>query len=213
MIRFTMKSPIDRVLVAADNALRTLFARTAPSRQTPGQGDAGPDAPMDRRHVAGLMRVDHAGEICAQALYAGQSTMARDPRVREALENAGAEERDHLAWCEERLRELGSRPSLLAPFWYAGSFALGMVSGAAGDRWSMAFLVETERQVEKHLDGHIERLPPGDARSRAILDQMRKDEVAHAATGRSLGAAELPAPVKAAMRVAAKVMTETAYRI
>ncbi|MGE0358264.1 MAG: 2-polyprenyl-3-methyl-6-methoxy-1,4-benzoquinone monooxygenase [Burkholderiales bacterium] len=203
---------MDRVLVAADNALRTLFASAAPSRDTPGPRNAVPDAPEVRRHVAGLMRVDHAGEICAQALYAGQSTMARDPRVREALERAGAEERDHLAWCAERLRELDSRPSLLAPFWYAGSFALGVVSGAAGDRWSMAFLVETERQVEKHLDGHIERLPPGDERSRAILDRMREDEIAHAATGRLLGAAELPAPVKGAMRLVAKVMTETAYR-
>ncbi len=158
------------------------------------------------------MRVDHAGEICAQALYAGQSIVARDLKVRDALERAGAEERDHLAWCAQRLRELDSRPSLLAPFWYAGSFALGIASGAAGDRWSMGFLVETERQVEKHLDGHIGRLPAGDSRSRAILEQMRVDEVAHANTGRSLGAAELPSPIKGAMRLIAKVMTETAYR-
>jgi len=207
-----MISSIDRALIAADNALRTVFGSVTPSRVTPGKGDTGPASPEDRRHVAGLMRVDHAGEICAQALYAGQSIVARDPSVRDALERAGAEERDHLAWCSERLRELDSRPSLLAPFWYAGSFALGVASGAAGDRWSMGFLVETERQVEKHLDGHIERLPAGDSRSRAILDQMREDEISHAKTGQSLGAAELPAPIKGAMRIVAKVMTETAYR-
>jgi ubiquinone biosynthesis monooxygenase Coq7 len=138
--------------------------------------------------------------------------MARDPLVRGALEKAGAEERDHLAWCAERLRELDSRPSLLAPFWYAGSFALGVLSGAAGDRWSMGFLVETERQVEKHIDGHIEQLPGADSRSRAILEQMREDEIAHANSGVSLGGEELPAPIKGAMRLMAKVMTETAYR-
>ena len=133
-------------------------------------------------------------------------------RVRGALEKAGAEERDHLAWCAERLRELDSRPSLLAPFWYAGSFALGVVSGAAGDRWSMGFLVETERQVEKHIDGHLDRLPADDTRSRAILEQMREDEIGHANTGSALGAADLPPPIKGAMRLMAKVMTETAYR-
>ena len=183
-----------------------------PSRATPGEEDANPAPIEERRHVAGLMRVDHAGEICAQALYAGQSLMARDACVRQALEHAGAEERDHLAWCAQRLRELDSRPSLLSPFWYAGSFALGVASGAAGDRWSMGFLVETERQVEKHIDGHLERLPSGDARSRAILEQMREDEIGHANTGRSLGAAELPPPIRGAMRLVAKVMTETAYR-
>jgi ubiquinone biosynthesis monooxygenase Coq7 len=158
------------------------------------------------------MRVDHAGEVCAQALYAGQALMARDEGVREALEHAAAEERDHLAWCGERLRELDSRPSLLSPFWFAGSFALGLASGAAGDRWSMGFLVETERQVEKHIDGHLDRLPAGDSRSRAILEQMREDEVGHANTGESMGAADLPAPVKGAMRLMARVMTGTAYR-
>ena len=207
-----MITSTDRVFIAADNALRTLFGSAAPSRETPGQKDTGPENRGDRRHVAGLMRVDHAGEICALALYAGQSIVARDPRVRQALERAGAEERDHLAWCAQRLRELDSRPSLLSPLWYAGSFALGVASGLAGDRWSMGFLVETERQVEKHLDGHIECLPAGDARSKAILDQMREDEIAHANTGRSLGATELPPPVKEAMRLVAKVMTETAYR-
>lgn len=203
---------LDRLLAAADNALRTLSGAVSPSRPTPGQRPEAGEKPKEAAHVAGLMRVDHAGEVCAQALYAGQSLMARDPRVRGALDRASAEERDHLAWCAERLRELDSRPSLLAPLWYAGSFALGVVSGAAGDRWSMGFLVETERQVEKHIDGHIERLPEGDGRSRAILEQMREDEIAHAASGVALGGEELPAPVKGAMRLMAKVMTETAYR-
>jgi ubiquinone biosynthesis monooxygenase Coq7 len=207
-----MFSALDRLLIVADNALRTLSGAVVPGRVTPGDRDANPAMKDERRHVAGLMRVDHAGEICAQALYAGQSLMARDPGVRKALEHAGAEERDHLAWCAQRLRELDSRPSLLAPFWYAGSFALGVASGAAGDRWSMGFLVETERQVEKHIDGHIGRLPVSDARSRAILEQMREDEIGHANTGQALGAAQLPAPVRGAMRLAAKVMTGTAYR-
>lgn len=203
---------LDRLLIAADNALRTLSGAVSPSRPTPGNKPTKSEQLSGREHVAGLMRVDHAGEVCAQALYAGQSLMARDPRVRVALDHAGAEERDHLAWCAERLRELDSRPSLLSPFWYAGSFALGVVSGAAGDKWSMGFLVETERQVEKHIDGHIGQLPADDARSRAILEQMREDEIGHAASGRNLGAAELPAPVKGAMRLVAKAMTETAYR-
>lgn len=207
-----MLTAIDRVLIVADNALRTLSGSVTPSRATPGDGQASAVSPDETRHVADLMRVDHAGEICAQALYAGQSLVARDPRVRSALDHAGAEERDHLAWCAERLRELGSRPSLLSPLWYAGSFALGVATGAAGDRWSMGFLVETERQVEKHLDGHLDRLPPGDARSRAILRQMRDDEIGHANTGRLLGAAELPRPIRAAMRLVSKAMTESSYR-
>lgn len=207
-----MITALDRALIAVDNALRTVSGAVTASRATPGEKSPGPADAESRRHVAGLMRVDHAGEVCAQALYAGQSLMARDERVREALEHAGAEERDHLAWCAERLRELGSRPSLLSPLWYAGSFALGVASGAAGDRWSMGFLVETERQVEKHIDGHLERLPAGDARSRAILEQMRADEIRHANTGRSLDAAELPSPVRGAMRAVATVMTGTAYR-
>ncbi len=207
-----MFTALDRLLIVADNALRTVSGAAHASRPAPGEKSADPGDAAARRHVAGLMRVDHAGEVCAQALYAGQSLMARDEQVRSALERAGAEERDHLAWCAERLRELDSHASLLSPFWYAGSFALGVASGLAGDRWSMGFLVETERQVEKHIDGHLDRLPPGDARSRAILEQMREDEIVHARTGSSLGAAELPPPVKGAMRLMAKVMTETAYR-
>ena len=159
------------------------------------------------------MRVNHTGEICAQALYSGQALFARDERVRAVLLGAAAEERDHLAWCRGRLTELGSRPSLLDPLWYAGSFALGVVSGVAGDRWSMGFLAETEAQVERHLEGHLERLPREDLRSRAVVMQMRDDEHRHGAAGREHGAAELPAPVKAAMRIASKVMTRTAYYV
>ena len=208
-----MFTALDRFLVVADNALRTVSGATHSSRPSPGEKCADPADDEARRHVAGLMRVDHAGEVCAQALYAGQSLMARSDEVRSALEQAGAEERDHLAWCAERLRELDSHPSLLSPFWYAGSFALGVASGLAGDRWSMGFLVETERQVEKHLDGHLDRLPPDDTRSRAILEQMREDEARHAVVAEEMGGASLPFPVRAMMRLSSRVMTRVAYYI
>ncbi len=203
-------SPIDRLLVAADNALRTLSGATSASRSV----SAPPPAALPERdaaHSAALMRVNHAGEICAQALYAGQAVVARDPRVHAALERASAEERDHLQWCRSRLDELGARPSLLDPFWYAGSFALGVASGVAGDRWSLGFLVETERQVERHLQGHLEELPEGDLRSRAIVTRMREEEIAHGRSGEALGGRELPAPVRAAMGLASRLMTRTAY--
>lgn len=202
---------VDQLLIAADDALRTLSGAARAGRSSPGKGEADPGVEEERRVSAGLMRVNHAGEICAQALYSGQALVARDPRVREALQAAGAEERDHLAWCRERLSELGSRPSLLDPVWYAGSFALGVASGLTGDRWSLGFLAETEAQVEQHLEGHLDRLPRDDRRSRAILEQMRADENRHGETGRALGAAELPRPVKLAMRTVSKVMTRTAY--
>ena len=201
---------LDRLLVAADQGLRTLAGAGTPSRAMPGVRQ---DSVSDARRVAGLMRVNHAGEICAQALYSGQALVARDPQVRAALQVAAAEERDHLAWCRQRLRELDARPSVLDPFWYAGSFAMGLVSGAAGDRWSLGFLDETEAQVERHLDGHLERLPEDDARSRAVLEQMRDDERRHGAMGRELGAAELHPAVKAAMKIASRVMTRTAYYV
>lgn len=207
-----MFTALDRILVAADNALRTVSGAAVASRPSPGPSAGGLPSEIDRAHAAGLMRVDHAGEVCAQALYAGQALVARDPAVRTALEEAGAEERDHLAWCKGRLDELGDRPSLLTPLWYAGSFGLGIVSGLAGDRWSMGFLVETERQVERHLDGHLDSLPAGDERSRAILEQMRQDEIRHAGTGERLGGRPLPAPIRGAMRLVAKAMTTTAYR-
>lgn len=207
-------SLLDELLVAADEALRTLSGAQSPARALPRatEGPAPtPSTPHERRVSAGLMRVNHAGEISAQALYSGQALAARDGRVRDALRAAAAEERDHLAWCRERLDALGARPSLLAPLWYSGSFGLGLVSGLAGDRWSLGFLTETEAQVERHLDGHLERLPAGDAASRAVLEQMRLDEMRHGESGRALGAAELPGVVKRAMRVASKVMTSTAY--
>ena len=199
---------LDHVLSAADEGLRTLAGVARAARPTPGERGG---ASSDARHSAGLMRVNHTGEICAQALYSGQALLARDPAVRDALRRAAAEERDHLAWCRDRLQELHARPSILDPLWYAGSFALGVASGAAGDRWSMGFLHETEAQVERHLDGHLERLPADDARSRAVLEQMRDDERRHGEMGRALGAADLPLPVKAAMRIASKAMTRTAY--
>ena len=201
-------SLLDQILIAADEALKTLAGVAPSSRPAPGREacEGG-----DPRLSAGLMRVNHSGEICAQALYSAQALFARDPRVRAALQSAAAEERDHLAWCRSRLGELGSRPSILDPLWYGGSFALGMASGIAGDRWSMGFLAETEAQVERHLEGHLQRLPPDDGRSRAVVAQMRDDERRHGASGRELGAAELPLPVKAAMRAASKVMTGTAY--
>lgn len=208
-----MITALDRLLIAADNALRTVSGAAVASRPVPGLRGAPMEDASDRAHVAGLMRVDHAGEVCAQALYAGQALVARDPAVRRALEVAGAEERDHLAWCAERLDELGERPSLLTPLWYAGSFGLGIASGLAGDRWSMGFLVETERQVEHHIDGHLQSLPASDDRSRAILEKMREDEIRHAGTGERLGGAPLPVPVRGAMRIVAKVMTATAYRL
>lgn len=205
-------SPVDLLLIAADNALRTLAGRVVAGRPIPGHGEKQEMTDSDRRHSAGLMRVNHTGEICAQALYAGQALVARDAKVREALEHAGAEERDHLAWCAERLAALDSRPSMLDPLWYAGSFAMGVASGIAGDRWSLGFLVETERQVEKHLDGHLERMPAADEASRAVVLQMREDEIRHGRSGESLGAEPLPFAVRMAMRLASKVMTRAAYR-
>jgi ubiquinone biosynthesis monooxygenase Coq7 len=203
-------SLLDHLIAAADEGLRTLSGAARACRPMPGEGA---QRGSDPAHSAGLMRVNHTGEICAQALYSGQALFARDPAVRAALREASSEERDHLAWCRERLGQLGARPSVLDPLWYAGSFALGAVSGAAGDRWSMGFLQETEAQVERHLEGHLERLPADDARSRAVVAQMRDDERRHGAMGIALGANDLPSAVKAAMKFASKIMTRTAYRI
>jgi len=215
---FHMSSPfrssptaLDHILAAADEALRALAGATTAARPSPCSDRRAPSSAEDRRVSCGLMRVNHTGEICAQALYSGQALVARDPAIRQALQSAAAEERDHLAWCRDRLSELQSRPSLLDPLWYAGSLALGVACGFAGDRWSLGFLAETESQVERHLDGHLERLPVEDRCSRTIVAQMREDESRHGETGRSLGAADLPYPVKAAMRAASKVMTSTAY--
>ena len=204
----------DRVILEFDRALRTVFAKAQSRRPTPGA--TLPEAELseaERRHAAALMRVNHVGEVCAQALYQGQALTSREPAVSEALRSAAEEETEHLAWTEQRITELGGRKSLLNPLWYAGALTLGVLAGRLGDKWNLGFLVETERQVEAHLDGHLSQLPGHDGRSREIVDQMRIDEIAHADTALRLGAAELPEAAKAAMRIAAKVMTTTAYRI
>ena len=205
---------IDRFIGEFDRALRAIAGVANAARVSPGESK--PEAPLDERereHVAGLMRVNHVGEVCAQALYQGQALTARDAHARDALEKAAREEQDHLAWSADRIHELGGRPSLLNPLWYAGSLAIGAVAGALGDRWNLASLAETERQVEEHLTGHLDRLPASDERTRAIVEAMRADEAKHRMTAVSLGAAELPAPVRTAMRFASKVMTTVAYRI
>lgn len=209
-----IQSRRDRLLATLGGALLALSGAAPPVRAAPsGEPDAEFFTLEDRRLASGLMRVNHSGEVCAQALYAGQALVSRDMNVRRALERAGEEERDHLAWCRQRLEELDSRPSVLDPFWYAGSLVLGVASGLAGDRWSLGFLVETERQVEHHLDDHLNRLPLEDRRSRAILEQMRKDEIAHGRSGEALGAEELPRPVKLGMKLMSRLMTRMAFWI
>ena len=204
----------DRLLIPLDRALRTLFAPASSARPLPGDElEEGALSDAQRRESATLMRINHVGEVCAQALYQGQALTARDPHARRALERAASEEEDHLAWSAQRVAELGGRTSLLNPLWYAGAFAIGTVAGALGDRWNLGFLAETERQVESHLKSHLERLPAGDIKSRAIVEQMKADEAGHAETAVRLGARALPAPVRGAMKLAAKVMTTTAYRI
>lgn len=207
-------SPVDELLTQADLALRAAVGRPHAERPNPaGSLDGHLADERERRHVAGLIRVDHAGEVAAQGLYHGQALTARRPEIREAMVRAAREEGDHLAWCRDRLEELGDRPSLFNPLWYAGSVLIGAMAGAAGDRWSLGFMAETERQVEGHLDGHLGRLPAADARSRAILEQMKADEVGHAQAAMAAGGGELPGPVRSLMRLAAKVMTGTAYRL
>jgi len=205
---------IDRLIAEFDRALRTVSSVAEPSRLSPA--DALPEAELsehDRRHAAALMRVNHVGEVCAQALYQGQALTARDPHARRALERAAREEEDHLAWSAQRVDELGGRTSLLNPVWYAGAFTIGTVAGVLGDRWNLGFLAETERQVEEHLSGHLERLPEKDERTRTLVEAMRADEARHRDTAVRLGAAALPAPVKLAMRFASGLMTRIAYRV
>ena len=205
---------MDRFLGAADSALRTLFAKPRATRPCPiVPADETRLTGADLRNAAALMRVNHVGEVCAQALYTAQALATRDPALRQHFQKAAAEETDHLAWTAERLAELGDRPSLLNPLWYAGAFGLGLLAGRLGDRISLGFVVETERQVEAHLQSHLDRLPAGDHASRAVVAQMKDDEAAHAAQALSAGAAELPAPAKALMRAAARVMTTTAHYI
>jgi ubiquinone biosynthesis monooxygenase Coq7 len=205
---------LDSAICAFDRTLRTMSNVATASRPNPAVGVAEPGlTEQEKAHSAGLMRVNHVGEVCAQALYAAQSAFAKNPLTREQFQKAGEEEVDHLAWTADRLQELGSRTSLLNPLWYAGSFALGAVAAKLGDPVSLGFVVETERQVEAHLDRHLDELPANDLRSRAIVMQMRDDEVAHAEAAAQLGAAELPLPVKKVMEAMAKVMTTAAYRI
>lgn len=205
---------MDKLLVTLDSALRTLFARPGASRDCPTVAEKQlPLSASERRHSGALMRVNHVGEICAQALYTGQALATDNPGLRAHYRQAAREESDHLAWTRERLDELGARPSLLNPLWYAGAFGLGLLAGRLGDRVSLGFVVETERQVEDHLASHLERLPVADHASRAIVAQMKDDEAQHAARARAAGALELPAPVRLLMRGAAKVMTTTAHRI
>jgi ubiquinone biosynthesis monooxygenase Coq7 len=205
---------LDSAICAFDRTLRTMSNVATASRPNPAVGVAEPGlTEQEKAHSAGLMRVNHVGEVCAQALYAAQSAFAKTPLTREQFQKAGEEEVDHLAWTADRLQELGSRTSLLNPVWYAGSFALGAVAAKLGDQVSLGFVVETERQVEAHLDRHLDELPANDLRSRAIVTQMRDDEVAHAEAAAQLGAAELPLPVKKVMQAMAKVMTTAAYRI
>lgn len=202
----------DRFVIEFDKALRTLFAPAPTTRDVPGGQQ--PEAALseeERAHAGALMRVNHVGEVCAQALYQGQALSCRDPAVRQTLQQAAYEETEHLAWTERRLVELHGRKSLLNPLWYLGALAIGIGAGRLGDAWSLGFLAETEKQVEAHLDRHLGELPWQDLKSRAIVEQMRVDEISHAATAERLGARELPAAARAAMRLAGRAMTRTTY--
>jgi ubiquinone biosynthesis monooxygenase Coq7 len=206
-------TPLDRLLASANNALRTVATPAGRSaRDNPAKNIIDADLNSDqKRHAAGLMRINHAGEVAAQALYQGHAAVARDESIEAQMQHAADEEFDHLAWCEQRIHELGEDVSKLSPFWYAGAFAIGAASGVLGDRWSLGFIAETERQVCAHLDSHLDSLPPEDAKSRAIVEQMRDEEEEHGDNAIEAGAAELPGPVKHLMRLTAKVMTKTAY--
>jgi ubiquinone biosynthesis monooxygenase Coq7 len=205
-------TPADRLLMRLQQGLARLQTGAKAERPTPSAQQAGSElSEAERRHAAGLMRINHAGEIAAQALYEGQALTARNPAVREQLRRAAAEEQDHLAWCAERIRELGEKPSRLAPFWYAGSFAIGAAAGVLGDKVNLGFVAETEKQVVEHLDGHLGKLPEGDEKSRAILEQMKADEARHGSEARQAGGGELPSPVQRLMKLASRVMTKTAY--
>lgn len=203
---------VDDLICGIDKALRTLFVAASTLRSVPGAGEAEADLSLEEKASAGaLMRVNHVGEICAQALYQGQVLTCRDQEIRTALEKAAVEEAEHLAWTERRILELGARKSILNPLWYLGALSIGVVVGRVGDGWNLGFLAETERQVEAHLDSHLDKLPKQDVRSRTIVAQMKSDEQRHAETAVALGAKELPAPARQAMRLAARVMTRTAY--
>jgi ubiquinone biosynthesis monooxygenase Coq7 len=205
---------IDKLITTFDTGLRTVFAQASAAR-------ARPDATIEdleltnsqKNQAAALMRINHVGEICAQALYSGQAATSRSPHIVQALQHAASEETDHLAWCEARINELGGRKSLLNPVWYAGSFTLGALAGLAGDKWNLSFLAETEHQVSEHLQKHLDTLSEADTKTRSIISQMQQDESAHAAEAKQLGASELPAPVKLGMKLASRIMTTTAYYV
>jgi ubiquinone biosynthesis monooxygenase Coq7 len=202
----------DQFIIAFDRALRTVFSDAHSVRPLPGAAE--PEAALssaERRHAAALMRVNHAGEVCAQALYQGQALSSRNPALCAALQEAAQEETEHLAWTAQRIRELGGRKSVLNPLWYAGALGIGLLAGKCQDKWNLGFLAETERQVTTHLEGHLERLPKADARSQAIVAQMKADESQHAETAVRLGGAPLPKPLGSLMRRVARCMTQTAY--
>lgn len=205
----------DHLIIEIDKAIRTLHGVVSQRRPTPLPEEVSSQSLTDaqRQHAAGLMRVNHVGEVCAQALYQAQRITSTSPEIKKQLAQAATEEEDHLAWCAQRLEELGSRPSLLNPIWYGGSFALGILAGLAGDAWSLGFVVETEKQVEKHLDSHLQTLPENDLASRAIVDQMRREEIEHGNMAMDAGARELPELAKKIMQVTSQVMTKTAYRV
>jgi ubiquinone biosynthesis monooxygenase Coq7 len=207
-------SLLDSLIIEFDKGLRTVLAEAPTIRPYPDCGIA--EAEMDsseKRHAAALMRINHTGEVCAQALYNGQALTAHNPVTEAALREASQEETEHLAWCEKRIHELGSHKSLLNPLWYGGSFAIGALAGALGDKWNLGFLAETENQVGKHIEHHLERLPQQDEKSRAVLEQMKIDEAKHATTALTHGGAPLPLPVKLAMKLTSKIMTKTTYWI
>jgi ubiquinone biosynthesis monooxygenase Coq7 len=216
MVEFTSDRRFDpdRCISGLDSVVRVLFGEPVAHRPSPADGT--PEADLSqaaRRHAAALMRVNHCGEVCAQALYQGQALASSNETTKKALDKAAREESDHLAWSAERVRELDGRLSVLNPLWYAGSFALGYAAGRLGDDWNLGFLAETERQVEQHLDGHLERLGDRDTKTRAVIEGMRREEMEHRRTAESLGARDLPHPVRLAMRLAARVMTTLSYRI
>ena len=211
-------SPVDQVLSLADRALRTLGGQPTTTRPYPADAvfDAADAAPMSEAEcaeAAALMRVNHVGEVCAQALYEAQTLGTPDARLRETFMQAAREEADHLAWTQRRIEDLGGRRSLLNPLWYAGAFGIGLLAARLGDRISLGFMAETEKQVEQHLQGHLDRLPAADTASRVVIEQMKADETAHALTAEQLGGVDLPWPARVAMRAAARVMTATAHRI
>jgi ubiquinone biosynthesis monooxygenase Coq7 len=202
---------IDHVILGIDTALRTLCGVSRATRPMPRADDGPSLTETERRQAAALMRVNHCGEVCAQALYQGQSLASSSARIKSALAKAAHEEADHLAWSAQRIGELGGRASLLNPLWYTGSLAIGYLAGKAGDEWNLGFLAETEKQVEQHLQGHLERLSPRDATTRAVIESMQREEAGHARTAEALGAHELPQPLKRAMRALARVMTTVSY--